>query len=393
MLNIGSVLEGKYRIERQIGSGGMSNVYICRNIRSNREWVVKEAKQDVGDSVQSLAAEASIMKKLRHPGLPEIIDIIEDNDRFLIVMEYVPGQSLKDIVDQRGAQQESDIIEWAKQLCNVFGYLHSQRPPIVYRDLKPANIMLKPDGTIALIDFGTAREYKSSSIEDTVCLGTRGYAAPEQYGGHGQTDARTDIYTLGATLYHLATGYHPQDTPTEFPMVRRLNPNISEGLEGIIAKCVQTNINLRYQNCGELYADLDKLSRTTGTTQTIVKAAFGACAAAGVVFLIMAIRFMFSNVALDLAGIILLAAALFIALKFRIFNGSLTQDLNLPHPQGAMLDGTGMQMGTGTISSGDGTGSTSLSGGAAASNERVTAAGLIIEDELIFLASKEIIGM
>lgn len=93
-------------------------------------------------------------------------------------------------------------MEWAKQICDVFGYLHSRKPPIIYRDLKPANVMLKPDGQIMIIDFGTAREFKETSIEDTSCLGTQGYAAPEQYGGHGQTDARTDIYTLGATMYH-----------------------------------------------------------------------------------------------------------------------------------------------------------------------------------------------
>ena len=130
-------------------------------------------------------------------------------------------------------------MEWGKQLCDVLAYLHSRKPPIIYRDMKPDNVQLKPDGTITLLDFGTAREYKYRGAEgsDTSCLGTRGYAAPEQYGGMGETDARTDIYCLGATLYHLLTGHNPSLPPYEMKPIRTINPALPRGLEQIILRC------------------------------------------------------------------------------------------------------------------------------------------------------------
>ena len=124
-------------------------------------------------------------------------------------MDYIEGNPLSNALEEYGAQPQDMVIAWAKQLCDVLGYLHAQSPPIIYRDMKPSNVMLKPDGNITLIDFGTAREFKEKNLADTVCLGTIGYAAPEQFGGMGQTDARTDIYCLGATLYHLVTGQNP----------------------------------------------------------------------------------------------------------------------------------------------------------------------------------------
>jgi serine/threonine-protein kinase len=124
--------------------------------------------------------------------------------------------------------------------------------------MKPANVMLKPDGNVTLIDFGTAREFKKQNVEDTVCLGTLGYAAPEQFGGHGQTDGRTDIYCLGATLYHLVTGMNPCEPPYEIKPIREINARLSEGLEQIILKCTQKDPERRYQNCAELMYDLQE---------------------------------------------------------------------------------------------------------------------------------------
>ena len=189
---------------------------------------------------QGLIAETDILKRLNHPHLPSIIDVIDREDTFLIVMDYIEGKALDYWLKKEGAQPQERVVEWAKQICDVFGYLHSRKPPIIYRDLKPANVMLKPDGQIMIIDFGTAREFKETSIEDTSCLGTQGYAAPEQYGGHGQTDARTDIYTLGATMYHLLTGHNPSLPPYEMYPIRRWNPALSSGLEEIVLKVGET---------------------------------------------------------------------------------------------------------------------------------------------------------
>ena len=261
MLEIGSVIDGKYKILNVVGKGGMSVVYLAMNERANKQWAIKEVRKDGMQSFevvkQNLVAETDLLKKLNHPHLPSIIDVIDCDDTFLIVMDYIEGNPLSKALETSGAQNQDDVIEWAKQLCDVLGYLHSRKPPIIYRDMKPSNVMLKPDGNVMLIDFGTAREFKYSSVADTTCLGTQGYAAPEQFGGHGQTDARTDIYCLGATMYHRVTGHNPATPPYEMYPIRQWNPMLSSGLEEIILKCTQRNPEDRYQSCAELLYALD----------------------------------------------------------------------------------------------------------------------------------------
>lgn len=261
MLEIGSLVDGKYKVLSKVGQGGMSVVYMAINEKANKTWAVKEVRKDgVLDFEavkQGLVAETDILKKLSHPNLPSIIDVIDTDDSFIIIMDYIQGNSLNKALKEYGAQPQEYVIEWAKQLCDVLGYLHSRKPPIIYRDMKPSNIMLKPDGNVTLIDFGTAREFKEKNLADTTCLGTVGYAAPEQFGGMGQTDARTDIYCLGATLYHLVTGCNPSEPPYEMKPIREINPALSSGLERIILKCTQRNPEDRYQSAAELMYALD----------------------------------------------------------------------------------------------------------------------------------------
>lgn len=261
MLEIGSLVDGKYKILNKVGQGGMSVVYLAMNEKANKQWAVKEVRKDgIKDFEvvkQGLVAETDILKKLSHPNLPSIIDVIDTDDSFIIIMDYIQGNSLNKALDEYGAQPQENVIEWAKQLCDVLGYLHTRNPAIIYRDMKPANIMLKPDGNVTLIDFGTAREYKDKNLADTTCLGTVGYAAPEQFGGMGQTDARTDIYCLGATLYHLVTGMNPCEPPYEMYPIRQINPALSSGLERIILKCTQRNPEDRYQSAAELMYALE----------------------------------------------------------------------------------------------------------------------------------------
>ncbi len=239
----------------------MSIVYLAINERANKQWAVKEVRKDgICDFEvvkQGLVGETDILKKLSHPHLPSIIDIIDGDGTFLIVMDYINGEPLDRILNVHGAQSQENVAMWGRQLCDVLGYLHSRPSPIIYRDMKPANVRIKLDGNVTLIDFGTAREYKELNIEDTTCLGTQGYAAPEQYGGHGQTDARTDIYCLGATLYHLVTGQNPSLPPYEIYPIRKWNPKLSSGLEKIILKCTQRNPDERYQSCAELMYELE----------------------------------------------------------------------------------------------------------------------------------------
>lgn len=256
MLEIGSLVDGKYKILSVVGRGGMSTVYMAINEKANKTWAIKEVRKDgvvnFAAVRQSLVTEANILKRLKHPHLPSIVDVIEDSQTFLIVMDYIEGRSLSDTLKEYGAQPQELVIQWAKQLCDVLGYLHTRTPPIIYRDMKPSNIMLKPDGNIMVFDFGTAREFKAKQMKDTICLGTVGYAAPEQFGGMGSTDARTDIYCLGATLYHLVTGKNPSEPPYEIRPIRQINPALSSGLERIIMKCTQRNPDDRYQSAEEL---------------------------------------------------------------------------------------------------------------------------------------------
>jgi serine/threonine-protein kinase len=260
MLEIGSLVGGKYKVLSVIGQGGMSTVYLAMNERANKPWAIKEVRKDaVADFRvvrQSLITETDLLKELSHPYLPSIVDVIDEEGRFLIVMDYIEGNTLEKALNLMGAQPQEYVIEWGIQLCDVLEYLHTRKPAIIYRDIKPGNIMLRPDGTITLIDFGTAREFKEQKNSDTSYLGTRGYAAPEQFGGMGQTDARTDIYCLGATLYHLVTGHNPSEPPYEFYPIRYWNQQLSPGLEYIINKCVQSNPDDRYSSCAEVMYDL-----------------------------------------------------------------------------------------------------------------------------------------
>jgi len=265
MLKIGSVIDNKYKILSEVGHGGMSTVYLAINERANKTWAVKEVRKDGTfdfEAVkQGLVVETDMLKKFNHPHLPSIIDVIDTADSFLIVMDYIEGRSLKSVLDNGGAQDPDQVIEWGKQICDVLGYLHSRTPSIIYRDMKPANLMLKPDGNVMLIDFGTARKFKNRAmVEDTTCLGTRGYAAPEQFGGMGETTPRTDIYCTGATLYHLLTGHSPAEPPYEIKPLSYWDPAYAgTGLEKIIIKCCQQDPDQRYQSCGELMYALENV--------------------------------------------------------------------------------------------------------------------------------------
>ncbi len=259
MAEIGSVIDGKYEILTEIGHGGMSVVYLAMDTHLNKQWAVKEIKKKGnGDHdevvINSLLAEANLMKRLDHPALPRIVDIIDNGVTIFIVMDYIEGESLDKILASSGPQPEELVIGWAKQLCDALSYLHSQKPPIIYRDMKPANVMLKPEGNIKIIDFGIAREYKEQNLADTTVLGTKGYAPPEQYSR--QTDARSDIYALGMTMHHLLTGIDPRSGEAYRP-ARMWRPDVSEGLDLIIDKCVQPVAEYRYQNCQDLLYDLE----------------------------------------------------------------------------------------------------------------------------------------
>lgn len=273
MTEVGTVIAGKYEILKEVGHGGMSVVYLAMDTHLNRNWAVKEVRKTgktKNDEIieNSILVEANLIKRLDHPALPRIVDIIDNGSTIYIVMDFIEGESLDKILAEYGAQPEEKVIEWAMQVCDVFSYLHSQKPPIIYRDMKPANLMLKPNGNICIIDFGIAREYKEENLADTKVLGTKGYAPPEQY--NGQTDPRSDIYALGMTMHQLLTGVDPT-SGEQYASVRYWNPELSEGIEAIINKCVEPAAENRYQNCQDLLLDLQDPEKVTRGWKKMLK--------------------------------------------------------------------------------------------------------------------------
>lgn len=252
MAKIGNeIIDSKYEILKLLNTGGMNSaIYLALDKKLNRQWAIKKVRKSSSQTTSMLMAEASIMKNLDHPMLPRIVGIEEDPKFFYIIMDFVQGENLKTVVTSSGPQAQDTVVSWGIKLCDVLTYLHGKG--IVYRDMKPANIMLSPDGNIKLIDFGIAREYKENASEDTTALGTEGYAAPEQYEGKGQTDARTDVYGMGITLFQLLTGVNPSSYKENIFSIRLQNPNLSSGLDKIILKCTNKDPKKRYQSTEEL---------------------------------------------------------------------------------------------------------------------------------------------
>ncbi len=265
MLSCGDVLAGDYVIESLIGKGGMGCVYRA-HVESEPGVLVavKELPMTVrlasgGLLAQGVSSQMSLMKRIHHQGIARLFEAFRWDDFFYLVFEYVEGRSLQSIVAYEGAQPERTVMTWAKVLTDILAYLHGLTPPVVYRDMKPSNVLLDAKGSLKLIDLGIAREFKNAALQDkdTVAFGTQGYAPPEQY-GCAQTDARSDIYALGCTLWHLLAGFPP---PMEFPLpdIRTVNDQVSEECQALIARCTQLDREKRYQTCAALASDIDRL--------------------------------------------------------------------------------------------------------------------------------------
>jgi hypothetical protein len=198
--------------------------------------------------------EAAILSQLSHPNLPEVIDFFEDQGRAYLVMEFIWGESLEKRIEQaQSPLMERQVLAWAVQVCEVLEYLHSRQPPIIFRDLKPSNIMVNNANRIKLVDFGIARTYKENKLQDTIALGSENYAAPEQW-GEAQTDARSDIYGLGATMYHLLAAMPPSPAflPTEPEPINTLNAALSPETIHIVTKAMAREREDRYQSATEI---------------------------------------------------------------------------------------------------------------------------------------------
>ena len=235
-----------------LAAGGMSVAYKAQ--RPNGSWVfVKEVPTSQSQSVMSLTQEKALLERLRHPGIVQVHDLFEWREHLYLVQDFIEGGNLEQQVSPFPDIYLSEAVvrSWALQLCDIFEYLHSQQPPIIYRDLKPKNVLRDTAGKLYLVDFGIARAYKQGKEQDTRLLGSVLTASPEHYGG--QTDQRSDLYTLGATLHYLLTnGQGERVSPFDFPPVRALNREVSAEFEGVIQRCLERLPDRRYQSVTEL---------------------------------------------------------------------------------------------------------------------------------------------
>lgn len=252
----GAVLQKRYEIIKVLGVGGMGAVYLAQDLRFTgvvRRCALKEMISTTPDphmrrmAVESFSREANLLVQLNHTGIPKIYDFFTESIRSYLVMEYIEGDDLENVLEKtEGMLKEDTVLDWAIQVCDVLVYLHSQNPPIVFRDLKPSNIMLRKDSNrICLIDFGIAKAFEAG--QKGTMIGTEGYSPPEQY--RGEATPRGDVYALGATLHHLLTKRDPRlEAPFTFheEPARLLNPALSEETNAVIMKSLEYDPEKRY---------------------------------------------------------------------------------------------------------------------------------------------------
>ena len=266
---INNVVGGRYYILELIGRGGSAIVYKARDIHNGGIYALKKyITSDPANRkrlLEGMERELEVLKNCTHPVLPKIFDLIKIEDAFFLVMEYIDGIDLKKYVDEYGTLSTKMLVKVMEQVCSGFYYLHSLSPAIVYRDLKPANIILCKDGRIKLIDFGIAKRYRTDIDVDKLALGSKGFAAPEQFGdskGKGlyNTDIRADIYGIGTTMYYLKTAktYNSVQGSKSLYSFKDYFKT-SHKLRKIIKKCTRNNPDLRYQNCIEILCSIKTL--------------------------------------------------------------------------------------------------------------------------------------
>ena len=263
-LPVGTVLTGthQYRVKRLVGGGGMAWVYQVEQLATDEQvvWALKELRPqthdpDTQDHARKLFdQEAEILKGLCHPHLPQVVDYFEEQGRAYLVMEFIWGESLEKRLEKTSSPlMERQVLQWAAQTCEVLHYLHTRQPPIIFRDVKPSNVMVNSAGVIKLVDFGIARTYKENKLQDTIALGSENYAAPEQW-GQAQTDPRSDVYGLGATMYHLLANMPPSPAflPSEPTPLGTLNSALSPDTARIVSRAMARNREARYQSAEEM---------------------------------------------------------------------------------------------------------------------------------------------
>ncbi len=261
-LGPGILLNGRYRILARAGSGGFASVYKAADEQEARLVAIKEVSHGALEASDAFLREIGFLTHLTHAGLPRFYEYFKSHAHLYLVMEFIAGETLEAYqhARERGYVPLSEVLTIAIQLCSVLDYLHTQQPPIIFRDLKPANIMRTPRGQIYVIDFGIARHFKPGQARDTVALGSLGYAAPEQY-GRAQTTPRADIYSLGAVLHQLLTAEDPSETPFRFsPLRANSYPSLTR-LGILIESMVKMDAGKRPASAYEIQQELLHISK------------------------------------------------------------------------------------------------------------------------------------
>ncbi|MBI2265435.1 MAG: serine/threonine protein kinase [Armatimonadetes bacterium] len=254
-----------YRIKKAVGYGGTSTVYDAEDCRTRTRVALKEIDPDsIEERKSAFQKEGDILSRLSHANLPRVYEAFSEGGFLYLALEFVEGKSLEETLFEPDVLSESTVMEWGLQLTRVLAYLHSQNPPIIFRDLKPSNMILTKKGTLKLIDFGIARRYVPGKPMDTLIVGTPGFSPPEQY-GRGQTDSRSDIYSLGVTLYQFLSKITLADGMFYLEPIRKLRADVSPQVEKIIARATQIERNKRYQDAEEMGADIQKYMETSAS--------------------------------------------------------------------------------------------------------------------------------
>lgn len=259
-------LRQRYRILDQVGKGGFSAVYKAEDTVGRRMVAIKAISlhglraQEIIEATDAFHREVQILTELNHPNLPHIHDHFSDTESWYIVMDFIQGVTLEQHLEQPTLPM-GEIFDIALVLCDVLAYLHSRQPAVIFRDLKPANVILTDSGRIYLIDFGIARRFRAGQLKDTLPFGSPGYAAPEQY-GRAQSSPRSDIYSLGVMLHQLLTGDDPSQTPFHFAAIRTRNSEVSEELEKLILSMVETNASGRPETIEAVRSVLQQAEQT-----------------------------------------------------------------------------------------------------------------------------------
>ncbi len=251
----------RYEMKKILGQGGNAKVYLVYDRDCGKNRAVKAVKKTGdGQAHHIVKTETELIRKLNYPYFPEIIEMLETADTDYIVMEYLEGESLGNRLRRMGPQSQKEVLRWGKDLSLMLDYLHHCSPPVIYRDMKPDNIMVQSGGNLRLIDFGAVLELGEENKAANLLLGTRGYAAPEQFDWKRQADPRTDIYGLGVTMYQLLTGKDPRMALDKGFSIRKCRRSFSRKLDKIIRTCTKENPSERYQSCKELWEELCNLN-------------------------------------------------------------------------------------------------------------------------------------